>query len=54
MIKKGDVFVSRSEFEATAASTFKDLLSSPHFADVTLATEDDEYVEAHRGWYTLD
>jgi hypothetical protein len=48
MVGKEDVCVSWREFEATAASTFKDLLSSPHFTDVTLATEDDEYVEAHR------
>ena len=37
-----------SDFSTSAAESFKNLLSDPSFADVTLVCEDDRQVSAHK------
>ena len=41
-------FISWPEFENNASKTSKQLWNNPHFTDVTLATSDDQQIEAHK------
>ena len=36
------------QFEASVGNSFRDLLNDKDFADVTLVTEDDEQIKAHK------
>ena len=38
----------KADFIANVTSAFKDLRNEPHLTDVTLATEDDQVLKAHK------
>ena len=40
--------LSLQNFEKSASDTFKDMFEDNHFADVTLATEDNRQIKAHK------
>merc|ERR1712215_616576 len=48
MVAQGRYTLSLSDFQATAGSTFKELLSDTHFADVTLVAEEENEILAHK------
>ena len=45
---EGEVNVNWNEFEVSAANSFKNLWSNKNFTDVTLASEDDHQIRAHK------
>merc|ERR1711915_106572 len=48
MVSRGRYTLSLSDFQATAGSTFKELLSDTNFADVTLVAEEENEILAHK------